>query len=47
VYAANPLWANASTAHLISPVVGANFAMTLVTMRREAVGAQQPEGHER
>ncbi|KAL4458393.1 hypothetical protein ABPG75_013258 [Micractinium tetrahymenae] len=47
VFAGNPLWANASTAHIISPAVGANFAMILVTMRKHSHGAAPPSGHER
>lgn len=47
VFAGNPRWANASTAHIISPAVGANFAMALVTMRKHSHGAAPPSGHER
>lgn len=47
VFAGNPLWSNATTAHLISPAVGANFAMALVTMKPHSSGARPPEGHER
>ncbi|PSC68380.1 DNA-binding protein isoform X1 isoform C [Micractinium conductrix] len=47
VYAANPAWTNATTAHLISPVVGANFAMYLATLRRDSLGTPPPAGHER
>lgn len=47
VFAGNPLWSNATTAHLISPAVGANFAMALVTMKPQSSGARPPEGHER
>ena len=47
VFAGNPAWANATTAHIISPAVGANFAMALVNMRPLSTGARPPEGHER
>lgn len=47
VFAGNPLWANASTAHIISPAVGANFAMLLVNMGASSQGQRPPDGHER
>ena len=47
VFGGNPLWANATTAHIISPASGANFAMALVNMGPLSAGAKQPEGHER
>lgn len=47
VIAGNPRWANASTAHIISPAVGANFAMALVSMRKHSHGTAPPSGHER
>lgn len=47
VFAGNPRWANASTAHIISPAVGANFAMALVSMRKHSHGTAPPSGHER
>lgn len=47
VFAGNPLWANATTAHIISPAVGANFAMLLVRMGAASQGARPPDGHER
>ena len=47
VFAGNPLWANATTAHIISPAVGANFAMLLVNMAAHSHGKRPPDGHER
>ncbi|EFN54219.1 hypothetical protein CHLNCDRAFT_17245, partial [Chlorella variabilis] len=47
VFAGNPLWENATTAHIISPAVGANFAMLLANMKQQSSGAKPPEGHER
>lgn len=47
VFAGNPLWTNATTAHIITPATGANFAMLLVNMRQESSGVRPPEGHER
>lgn len=38
---------NALTAHLISPVVGANFAMLLVNMKAGSVGEAPGKGIER
>jgi (S)-ureidoglycine aminohydrolase len=47
VFAGNPLWENGTTAHLITPAVGANFAMLLVNMTAHSSGAKPPDGHER
>lgn len=47
VWAGNPRWTNATTAHLISPAVGANFAMLLANMGPGGSAAPPPEGHER
>eukprot|EP00887_Chlorella_sp_A99_P006283 scaffold3.g6283.t1 len=47
VFAANPLWTNATTAHTISPVVGANFAMYLVSMKAASAGRAPGPGIER
>lgn len=47
VWAGNPRWTNATTAHLISPAVGANFAMLLANMGPASSAAPPPEGHER
>lgn len=47
VFAGNLLWTNATTAHIITPATGANFAMLLVNMRQESSGAHPPKGHER
>lgn len=47
VFAGNPGWTNATTAHIISPAVGANFAMLLVDMKAQARADRPPEGHER
>lgn len=47
VFAGNPGWTNATTAHIISPAVGANFAMLLADMKAHSRGERPPEGHER
>lgn len=38
VWARNPLWENAMTAHIISPAVGSNFAMYMAKMNADGRG---------
>jgi len=42
-----PCRTNAETAYIISPAVGANFAMYIATMRANASAGQPPQGVER
>ena len=46
-YADAPCRTNAETAYIISPAVGANFAMYIATMRANASAPQPPQGIER
>ncbi|GAB4822109.1 hypothetical protein N2152v2_009155 [Parachlorella kessleri] len=47
VWAGNPAWRNALTAHVISPVVSAKFSMLLVNMKADSSAGAPEEGIER
>jgi len=47
VWAKNPLWVNSTTAHIISPAVGSNFAMYLARMGPGGKAINPKQGVER
>lgn len=47
VWAKNPLWLNSTTAHIISPAVGSNFAMYLARMGPGGKAINPKQGVER